>query len=303
MSVAEDVLNAEYYDIQSPAGFASRSKLWERVKGRVSKHAFTNWLIGQRPYTLHKPTRKNFPRNRIVVTTIDEQWQADLVDLQSLKKYNDGYAYLLTIIDCFSKYAWAVPMKSKKSAEVANAFESILSSSGRSPYKLQTDSGGEFAGREFQKLLRTEGITFFVALNEAVKCAIVERWNRTLKTRMWRYFTYRNTRRYIDVLDSLLQAYNSSHHSAIKMRPVDVSHDNILQVWHNLYGNTKARAVRYKFAIEDTVRVSKNKGAFEKGYEATWSEEIFSIKSRQGRDPPVYTLLDQNGEEVRGVFY
>src|SRR5258705_10491053 len=215
MSAPEDILNAEYYNIQSPTGLASKAKLWSRVKGRVSKAAFTAWLESQRPYTLHRPARLHFRRNRIVLTTIDEQWQADLVDLQSLKKYNDGYAYLLTVIDCFSKYAWVAPMKSKKGPEVAAAFKSILSTSGRSPYKLQTDSGGEFVGREVQNLLRTEGITFFLALNEAVKGAIVERWNRTLKTRMWRYFTYKNTRRYIDMLDSFMCAYNLSHHSSI----------------------------------------------------------------------------------------
>src|SRR5258705_1246474 len=303
MSSPEDILNAEYYNILSPYGFASRAKLWSRVRGRVSKAAFSEWLEAQRPYTLHKPARKNFRRNRIVVTTIDEQWQADLVDLQSLKKYNDGYAYLLTVIDCFSKYAWVAPMKSKKSAEVASVFESILSSSGRSPYKLQTESVGEFVGREFQNLLRKEGITFFGALNEAVKCAIVERWNRTLKTRMWRYFTHKNTRRYIDMLDSFMRAYNLSHHSSIKMRPVDVTADNILEVWHNLYGDPGQSETRYKFAINDVVRISKHKAAFEKGYEAAWSEETFTINSRQARDPAVYTIRDQNGEVVRGVFY
>src|SRR5258705_2972979 len=194
-------------------------------------------------------------------------------------------------------------MKSKKGPEVANAFKSILGSSGRSPYKLQTDSGSEFIARQFQAVLRTEGITFFVALNEAVKCAIIERWNRTLKTRMWKYFTYKNTRRYIDVLDSFMHAYNFAHHSAIKMRPVDVTDDNILEVWRNLYGEVPQRAIRYKLALDDTVRISKNKGVFAKGYVPSWSEETFAINSRQGRNPPVYTIRDQHGEEVRGVFY
>src|SRR5258705_3698451 len=138
MSSAEDILNAEYYNILSPSGLGSRAKSWANVKGRVSKADFTDWLEGQRTYTLHKPARKYFQRNKIVTTTIDEQSQADLVYLQNLKKYNDRYAYLLPVIDCFSKHPCVVPLKSNRAAQVASALESRVTSSGPSPLKFQT---------------------------------------------------------------------------------------------------------------------------------------------------------------------
>jgi len=83
-------------------------------KLKVNRERVVKFLKTQDPYTLHKPARKHFSRNITVVGGIDQQWQADLADLQDLTKENDGYRYLLTVIDCFSKFAWAIPTKKKR---------------------------------------------------------------------------------------------------------------------------------------------------------------------------------------------
>ena len=126
---------------------------------------------GQGTYTLHKPARRNFKRNRVIVGGggggIDEQWQMDLADMQSLKDHNDGYRYLLVCIDVFSKYAWIVSIKSKTGPALVEAFKVILSS-GRKPHKIMTDQETEFFNKSFQTLLKNEGIEVFNTFNKTM---------------------------------------------------------------------------------------------------------------------------------------
>ena len=117
----------------------------------------------------------------------NQQWQADLVDMSRLKKVNDGTTFILTVIDMFSKLAWCVPLKNKSAASLVAAFTQLLSNG--APNTLQTDKGTECLNRSLQKLLKEYGVHHFATHNEETKASIVERFNRTLKTRMWRYFT------------------------------------------------------------------------------------------------------------------
>ena len=102
--------------------------------------------------------------------------------------YDQAYRYLLTVIDVFSKYAWVIPLKKKDSKTVSEAFDSIFTY--RKPVKLQTDKGKEFVNTSFQKLLKDRGIQFYVSQNKYIKASVAERFNRTLKIKMWKYFTH-----------------------------------------------------------------------------------------------------------------
>ncbi|KAI8479492.1 hypothetical protein Bbelb_427530 [Branchiostoma belcheri] len=234
--VTDEILRNVYYDPGNPAGFGGVGRLHQAVgsKHGITRQQVKDWLRSQDTYTLHKPIRRRFKRGRVVVSGLNHQWQADLADLSSLAKHNDGYRYLLTCIDVLSKFAWAVPIKDKKGLTLVEAFQSILDE-GRKPWRLQTDQGTEFLNRHFQTLLKNEDIEFFTTFNAETKASVVERFNRTLKTRMWKYFTANNTHRYIDVLDNLLDAYNHSYHRSIKKAPVEVTKKNQRLVWHTLY--------------------------------------------------------------------
>ena len=137
------------------------------------------------------------------------------------------------------------------------------------------------------------------------KASIVERLIRTLKTRMWRYFTAKKTMQYIDILPDLVYSYNHTVHRSIKMRPTDVTVDNEKQVWHTLYDDDDhaVKHVKYKFKIGDQVRISKIKRTFEKGYLPNFSKEIFTISKQVPHYPPVYKLKDYDSEELKGTFY
>ena len=125
-------------------------------------------------------------------------------------------------------------------------------SDGRKPQKLQTDDGKEFYNKTFQTLMKDKDIVHFSTKGDT-KASIVERFNRTFKERMYRYFTVHNTLSYLPVLKALAKCYNASYHRSIKMPPNQVNERNEREVWDNLYEkklNKKPR--KPKFKVEET---------------------------------------------------
>ena len=172
----EKALTGIYLDPSQPASFGGLDAVYgavkEKGKNKISRKQVRDWLSQQAwVYTLHKPARRRYKRSRVIVPGIDAQFQADLVDLQNLSRYNKGYKYLLTCIDIFSKYAFVLPLKTKQGQELVKAFQKILST-GRKPTKLQTDQGTEFLNRVFQKFLRDSNIDFFT-VNSGLKASVV----------------------------------------------------------------------------------------------------------------------------------
>ncbi|XP_028404004.1 uncharacterized protein LOC114526613 [Dendronephthya gigantea] len=220
-----EYLSSVYYDPKRPGGFGGVNRLYDDVKNagkfRISRKKIKQWLMEQDTYTLHKPLHRNFKRNRTIMGGIDQFWQMDLADLQSIQKFNDGYRYLLVCIDVFSKYAWVISLKNKTGPSLVEAFKIILSS-GLKPEKIMTDQGTKFLNRHFRALKNEEDIELYNAYNET-KASIVERLICTLSAKMWRYFTVKKTMRYIDMLPDLVNSYNHSVHRSIKMKPADVS--------------------------------------------------------------------------------
>ena len=130
---------------------------------------------------LHKPVTRYFRKRRVFVNGIDEIWAADLIDMQSFAEYNDGTKYLLCVIDIFSKYGWIVPLKDKSGKSVAEAFTKIFIDE-RKPEKIWVDKGKEFYNKDVRKL-----VDLYSTENEEKSC-VVERWNRTMKEKMFKYF-------------------------------------------------------------------------------------------------------------------
>ena len=153
-----DQLRAIYYDTTHPAGFSSTEKL-SKASG-IPRKKVHQWLKSQPTYTLHRQARLHYPTRPYIVHDIDEQWQADLADMIRIKRYNGGHQYILTVIDIFSRYAWARPLKTKRGEEVAKAFKSIFDE-GRIPKRIQTDQGKEFENRHVRSLFGQHGIELF----------------------------------------------------------------------------------------------------------------------------------------------
>ena len=295
-----------YYDPSNRGGYAGVQPLYREVKRRkypISLKEVKKWLKSQDTYTLHKSIKRKFPRNKTRVTDMDEQWQLDLADVSNLKTHNEGYTFLLCVIDVLSKYAWVVPLKNKSAKEMVRGFQEVLKQGqGRRPIRVQTDKGKEFLNREFRQTFHD--IHFFTTDNTETKASIVERFQRTLKARMWRYFTHTRSRRYVDVLPQIVQAYNHSYHRSIRRSPIEVNPSNVLEVWETLYGTRSKRRPSPKFHAGDRVRISKAKRTFDKGYLPNWTSELFTVEKRvPDRYPYVYYVQDDHQERLEGTFY
>ena len=182
------------------------------MEGKGNEGKWTDRLAQE----LHKPRRVRFQRRRVHVKGIDLIWSADLVEMSAFSKDNHGVKYLLTIIDVFSKYAWVMPLKTKTGKDITKAFDYIIEGSGRKPSRLWVDKGTEFYNKTFKKYLEQNDIQMYSTHNEG-KAVVVERFNRTIKTRMWKYFSANSTTRYFDILPALLQQYNHSVHRSTGM--------------------------------------------------------------------------------------
>lgn len=136
---------------------------------------------------LHSPARKNFKRRTSVMKGINDTFQADLVEMIPYARVNQNNKYILTVIDTFSKYAWAIPVKTKTGKDVTEAMKSVLDV-GKIPKNVQTDFGKEFYNTHFAKLMNDYKINHYSTYSTK-KAAIVERFNRTLKGKMWFHFS------------------------------------------------------------------------------------------------------------------
>ena len=245
---------------------------------------------------LHKPIIRKFEKRKVHAAFKDNIWGADLADMQLLNKYNKGIRFLLCVIDIFSKYAWVVPLKDKKGVSITTEFQSTLKQSNRKPNKIWVDKDSEFYNASFKKWLRDNDIDMYSTNNEG-KSVVAERFIRTLKRKIYKYMTSVSKNVYIDKLDDIVDEYNNTYHTTIKMKPIDVK--------DNTYINTdkETNDKDPKFKVGDRVRISKYKNIFAKVDTPNWSEEIFVIKKVKNTVPWTYVINDLNGEEIMGTFY
>ena len=301
-TVADKILRNKAFDIAKDPkydgyqrGLASMVyKFFDsKVSGSGSKLTLQNEQLAEE---LHKPIIRKFEKRKVYSTFKDNIWGVDLADMQLLSKYNKGIRFLLCVIDIFSKYAWVVPLKDKKGISIVKAFQIILKQSNKKPNKIWVDKRSEFYNAYFKKWLRDNDIVMYSTHNEG-KSIVAERFIRTLKSKIYKYITSISKNVYIDKLDDILDEYNNTYHTTVKMKPINVK--------DNTYINTdkKINNKNPKFKVGDHVRISKYKKNFTKGYMPNWSEEVFIIKKVKNTVPWTYVIIDLNGEEITGKFY
>ena len=264
-------------------------------------------LIQQRQFALeiHKPIRHKFPRRKVMVSGIDSIWASDLVEMPPER----GFKYILTIVDVFSKFAWAIPLKSKTGIEMTETFEKILQESDRVPKKIWSDKGKEYYNKIFLKFLKDRGIELYSVESE-IKCSVAERFNRTLKEMMYRKFTELESNsdsgrspKWVKLLPELVHEYNHRVHSTIKMTPIEGSKKkNEEQIQRDVFSISPS-VKKPKYKIGDFVRIYKYKNLFEKGYIGRWTKEVFEISKILPTNPVSYITMDEDDEEIKGGFY
>ena len=330
----EKFFQKAYYDPASAAAYGGVKQLRDQaIKAGFKKVTFARvkaWLEQQETYSLFKRARKKFKRNQVPMVRIDYQWEADLADMNKYSDENDGYKYILVIIDTFSRYVWTRPLKSKSTKDTAEAFEDVFKE-GRTPDILRSDAGKEFTGNALKKVLDEKNILHFVAQNET-KASFSERQIQTLKMKLTKDIYERQNKEWISRLQDLTRGYNNSVHSSTGTAPSKINETNEDEVRFQQYlikakrnKTLKIRVKRdvkekqlkkiilkarrkskasLKFEPEDLVRVSYLKDLFSRAYDVNYSHELFRIVKAWRRDGlPVYSIKDYAGDPIKGVFY
>lgn len=275
----------------------------------ITQPKVKRFLQGQDPYTLNRSVIRNFKRNHYYVYYINDLWQMDLADVSAYAEQNDGYKYILTVIDVLTKYAYAVPLRDKSATSVVKAFRTILDSGHGSPKIVSSDKGKEFKNKYMTSLLKSRNIRQqFLLTSSPFKASCVEIWNKTLKSRLFRYFTLkgRTYRRYIDVLDQIVRAYNNTVHSVTRMKPSAVLPKHVPFIYHNTHlKHRDVKAVRsQKLQPGDYVRVVNKKTSFTQTFTEKWSREISIVAKVINKQPyKLYRLKDFKDVELNGKFY
>lgn len=249
---------------------------------------------------LHRPAIRKFQRRQVIIKGYNDLWQADLVEMIPYARINKGFKFILMVIDTFSKFLWAAPIKNKTGEEVTKAMKSILTYR-RRPLNLQTDDGKEFFNKHFAALMTENKINHYSTYSN-LKASIVERVNRTIKSRMWQQFSLQGDHKWFDILPKIVQKYNETVHRTTKMRPIDVTVRDKRQLLQTAYRVNKRKAPVH-FKVGDHVRISKYKHVFKKGYLPNWTTETFIVDKVQRTNPTTYLLHDMENEPILGAFY
>ena len=253
---------------------------------------------------LLKPKLKRFPRRRVFSPNVDKIWTMDLMVVEKYSRQNKNYKYILVVLDLFSRFAWARPLKTKTGLEVSQALKDIFTKSDRKPTRIWSDDGTEFFNAHVQKLLRDNNIMLYSTFNEP-KAAIAERFIRTLRRKMEMHYIVTQSTVWYKDLQSMIDEYNSDVHRSIGMSPNEaIKPENFTHVFSAQYSHPKpSQSKKPLLEVGDKVRISLHKRHFEKGATANWSEEIFQVTESVNTQPIVYKLKDLADEEIDGGFY
>ena len=303
-SKQRQLLKKKYYDAKQTGSFSGAASFIRSLKNSIPSNLIRNWLIEQRAYTLHVPRIKKFKRRRVICKGIFSQLEVDLIDMKSLARQNNKVQYLLTCVDCFSKKAFVRTQLNKTSETTANTLSGILDSIGSSAVeKIHSDEGKEFTGKAVKKMLTKRGITLFSTYNKELKATIVERFNRTLQSKLYRYMTAYHTDRYVDVLQDIVDSYNNTYHSSLGMTPNEVNSRNAEKVWLRMYVRPTSVKPKPRYAVGDVVRIPSQDKLFRKGYLGAWKEKLYTVSKVLNTVPWTYEISDINGDPYKGGWY
>ena len=253
-----------YTDPKNQASYSSNVKAFMEQKKSIS---------------LHKRKIRNFSRRPIIVPGPFHSVCADLIDYQRFSRKNHGYKYILCMVDMFSRMNYVRPLHTKKASEVSKQIDDILSSMQFVPRFFTSDKGLEFDIRnaDIRSVLEDKYHMIVYYTSGPKKNSMVERFNRTLKERIERYFTENHTKKWVDILQDFSHNINRSVNRSIGIAPIKVTLDNSDEIWEKLYPNKGKKVKCDRIIVGDRVRTVLPAKVFDKGYRQAWSDEIFTV--------------------------
>ena len=300
----EENINKAYVG-DKPHSFGGKYRLYDvYAKEHVDKALHKSDV-----YSRFKQHRRAKTFSPIFVYKKRELFQSDVVFFTrpELVKANNGYKYLFTTIDVFSKMAWVYPMKENKCAVVMECFKDILLKCGEPPERLNTDRGSELICKKFAAFLKEKKIHHYLSYSLR-KCPVVERFNLTLQRLLYKMMKHNNSYEWTKFIDSAMKIYLNRKHRTIKMTPLEAEKDEnesiVRSTYWRRYKKADKKKKQAKFSVGDSVRIFKERGTFHRGYMEDFTEEFFTVsKVLKNLPVPRYKLKEYNGEELVGSFF
>ena len=299
-------LEDNYGSSDSILSYMGESKIYDYYKGMLKKKEIREVLSKNDSYSLMKQERTPRIFNNTLVYHPRDLMQADLFHIDKLAENNDQTKFILCVIDCYTRKVWVEALSNKTCAVVSLHLALIFDRMGSIGRVFASDKGSEFNCKTTRQMLRDRQITIFLALGDT-KCAIVERFQKTFQSMLYRYLVEHETYRYIDKLQTLASLYNATRHSSINMTPLQaekIENREALALAHaRLALKTSSVKVKPKFKIGDVVRVSFKKNVFSRSYDIQNTHQRYIVaKIDEKRKQPSYFLKNEKGIEVTGRF-
>lgn len=301
------LLSEIYSNHRSPGGLASQKLLLREARKRnkdVTAEDVRKFLHSNETYTKFYKGRSKIETN-MVLSYLDTKHYMDLAFFTNFRKQNKGFAYLLVVVDSFSRFIMARVLKTKECREVAAAYRDILTTTQRIPVEVISDMGGEFLGKPMRNIYEHFRIKHRVAKNTSVKAAMAESSIFRIKNKMLKYFSSNKTYNWSSAVNGIVESLNLTYIHSIGTCPANVTHQNAEEVFQRLYKRYIAQGTRQpKFSLNSIVRVSHGKQGFRKGTESRYTDELFRVKKIINYPIPVYILESlKTGEEIDGIWY
>jgi len=284
-------INDIYLDTKNPASYSSSVRAFLEQTHSIS---------------VHKKRIKNFNRRKIIVPGPYHSIAADLIDYSMYATKNSNYKYILCVVDMFSRLAFAEPLKNKTAEIVSDRLDNIIGRMQFVPKIFTSDKGGEFDLRNkyIHNILVEKYHMIVYYTTGSKKNSMVERYNRTLKERLERFFTENNSKRWIDILEDFVTNINATVNRSIGIAPNKVNFENSKKIWRKLYPNQSVNAKCDRIQVGDRVRIPLKQNIFSKGYHQAWTDEIFTVDHvEKSMGTCLYHIKDNLNERLPHKFY
>ena len=304
-----DFLN-KYHDSE-PYSFGGVSQVQNHFNVKSKKIARV--LSKSDTYTTFREFKKPGKTPPIRTYGPNYLWEADLMFFThpDFASSNEGFLYILAFIDTFTKQVGMIKLK-KKDTQIVTQKMKHRFDNGDKPKYLRVDAGGEFLSHTFTQMCAKHNVKLYIA-QEPIKCAFIERFNRTFKRILVQLMEYHNSIRWMDFIEQALSIYHSRKHSSIGMSPEEAedeeNHAHIYDKLLRKYTEDNRKKIiknkkPTKFRKGQIVKLFKKKGIFTRGFNPSVTKEYFTIyhiDRRLSKDR--YYLKDLMDDKVIGSFY
>lgn len=325
-STLHERLSRLYRDPTFPGAFKGLTTFYSHLKKKkqspyreLTWKEIQEWKKHDALYSKYKASRtKKFLRRSYKIFNPNNIWEGDLMDMSNFAKWNKGFTFVLVLIDQFTRKMYAYQCKSKHKEDVLRAFQNIFEKQTMSrPHTLYTDNGGEFKNDLVRKYLQQLNIQHVTTKDKDIKCAIVERANRTLKKPL-QLFAKENNNKYLDHLQNFVQSFNNNVNRSTGMTPNSIDPITVnkarinmetakrKQLTRNLQQKGKVwdkNLQRPLLHVGDWVRIAKERQLFRRGFQQQFTDQLYQITEINNKEIPItYKIADLSKEPVLGYF-